>query len=107
VTGVQTCALPISQKALAPIVAADPTDAEALYDLALIADKRGDYNGARSGYLAALRYDSTLADARYNLVMLTQKRGVFEEAKHHAKKFAEAYPNDPRGADLARIVGLK
>jgi tetratricopeptide (TPR) repeat protein len=91
---------------LTPIVAADPNDADAQYDLALAADRGGDYNRARSGYLAALRADPSFANARYNLVILTFRRGVVEEAKHHARSFAEAFPRDPRGKDLARLVGL-
>lgn len=96
--------LDVAARALEPIAAADPSDGDAQYDLALVADKRGDYNRARTGYLAALRADPKLASARYNLVVLTQRRGVGEEAKHHAKKFQEAFPDDPRGAEIARIV---
>lgn len=91
-------------KVLSALVARLPNDAEALYDLALIADKRGDYNRAREGYLAALRADPKLANARYNLAMLTARNGVFDEARHHARKFNEITPNDPRYADLLRRI---
>ncbi len=51
---------------LTPLAEQGSSDAEVLYNLALIADKRGDYNGARQGYLAALKADPRSADARYN-----------------------------------------
>ncbi len=89
-----------------PLVKEDPNDAQARYDLALVADKRGDFNGARQGYLAALKADPRNADARYNLAWLTFRSGVKEEAQHHARKFIEAFPDDPRGQKLAQIVGL-
>lgn len=91
-------------KVLSALVAKAPNDADALYDLALIADKRSDYNKAREGYLAALRANPKLANARYNLALLTARYGVFEEARYHAKKFSEALPGDPRYMDLVRKI---
>jgi len=96
--------LETATKVLTPLVANDPKDAEAAYDLALVADKKNDYNHAREGYLAALRADPKLAIARYNLALLTLRNGVLEEAGHHAKKFVELMPNDPRGAELVRRI---
>jgi tetratricopeptide (TPR) repeat protein len=90
---------------LRPLVAANPQDSEVLYDLALIADKRGKYNDARSGYLAALKINPTLKEARYNLAMLTWRRGVADEARNHARKYAELAPNDPSAAALLQTVG--
>jgi tetratricopeptide (TPR) repeat protein len=89
---------------LAPLAQADPGDAQAQYDLALVADKRGDYNRAREGYLAALRADPGSADARYNLAVLTYRAGILAEAQHHARQFRESFPDDPRGAPLSRLV---
>ncbi len=97
-------ALDVASDALRPVVAADPDDADALYDLALVAHKRRDYNAARQGYLAALRANPRLADARYNLVDLTLSRGAPDEARHHLQRFIEAFPGDPRGAVLATRV---
>jgi tetratricopeptide (TPR) repeat protein len=91
-------------EALRPVVAADPGDAEAVYDLALVAHKRGDYNGARQGYLAALRANPRLAEARYNLVDLTLSRGAVDEARHHLERFVATFPDDARGAVLARRI---
>ena len=89
---------------LSALVAASPNDAEARYNLALIADKKNDYNRAREGYLATLKADPTLVNARYNLALLTLRRGVIDEARHHARKFAEAAPNDPRIPELMRRI---
>lgn len=90
---------------LTPLAEQDPSDAEALYNLALIADKRGDYNGARQGYLAALKADPRSADARYNLALLTFRAGIVEESRHHVRKFLDAFPDDPRGSQLAQTTG--
>lgn len=89
---------------LQPLVDADRDDAIAQYDLALVHHRRSDYNGARAGYLAALRADPRLADARYNLALLCWEQGVHEEARHHAERFTAAFPDDPRGAELARTM---
>ncbi|MFT3773506.1 MAG: hypothetical protein QM820_49650 [Minicystis sp.] len=96
--------LETAQKALTPLITADPNDAEAQYDLALIADKKNEYNKARQGYLAALRADPNMIDARYNVALLTLRNGVVEEAKHHARKFSELSPNDPRNLQLAQMI---
>lgn len=89
---------------LEPVVASDPTDAIAQYDLALVHHRRNDYNKARKGYLAALRADPQHADARFNLAMLCWKKGVVEEARHHVDRFREAFPADPRGAELVAMT---
>ena len=81
-----------------------PPNAHVLYNLALIADKRNKYNDARNGYLATLKLDPTYKEARYNLALLTYRRGVLEEAKNHARKYAEMAPNDPSAAALTRMV---
>jgi tetratricopeptide (TPR) repeat protein len=91
-------------EALRPLVAANPDDAEATYDLALVAQKSGDYNAARQGYLAALRANPRFAEARYNLVDLTLSRGAVDEARHHLDRFVATFPDDARGAVLARRV---
>ena len=90
---------------LIQVVKDEPRDADAHYNLALISDRRNDYNGAREGYLTALRHDPKLAAARYNLTLLTHKAGAVSEAKNHAKKFVEMFPNDPRGQQLVTLVG--
>ncbi len=89
---------------LSAMIAAHPNDADARYNLALVADKKNDYNKAREGYLAALKADPALANARYNLALLTLRRGVIDEARHHARKFAEIAPGDPRITELMRRI---
>lgn len=90
---------------LQPLVDADPKDAIAQYDRALVFHRKDDYNAARSGYLAALRADPKHADARFNLAMLCWKQGVAAEAQHHAEKFRASFPDDPRGAELSTMMG--
>lgn len=96
--------LDLAARVLGPVLKADPKDAQALYNLALVADKRNDFNKAREGYLAALRADPKMADARYNLALLTLRRGVVDEARHHAQRFQAMAPDDPRNVTLARLI---
>lgn len=90
---------------LRPLLASNPQDADLVYDLALVADKRGKYNDARNGYLAALKINPGYKEARYNLAVMTWRRGVAQEARNHARKFAELAPDDPAAARLLQMVG--
>lgn len=90
---------------LEPAKAASPNDADVLYNLALVADKKGDFNGARQGYLAALKAKPSLADARYNLMLLTERFKIAAESKHHAQKFVQDFPKDPRAPGVAARLG--
>ncbi len=94
-----------AQRLLAPLVAANPADAEAQYNLGLANHRTGNYNAARSGYLRALRAKPNFPDARYNLAVLTWSRGVKDEARHHVAQFVAAWPDDPRGGELRALVG--
>jgi Flp pilus assembly protein TadD len=98
--------LAAARAAAAGMLQRRPDDADALYDLALVSDREGRFNEAREGYLKALRLKPGLRDARFNLALLTHRHGVVEESKHHLRKFVEAWPDDPRGADLALRLGL-
>jgi tetratricopeptide (TPR) repeat protein len=89
---------------LTELIEADDNDADAHYNLGLVAHHRNAYNKARSNYLAALRVDEDYADARYNLAILTWNRNVVDEARHHAERFAQAWPNDPRTLELLAMV---
>jgi len=91
-----------AEKVLTELVKDDPKDVEAAFDLALVADKRGDYNGARQGYLRVVAMDASNTGARYNLALLTLRAGAVDEARHHAQMFALAAPGDPRNAALLR-----
>src|SRR5262249_43062709 len=89
-----------------PYLERHPDDVNAVYDGALIADHQNDYNRAREGYYRVLKLDPRYADARYNLAQLTLRFGATDEAKLHATKFAQAFPNDPRKPYLLQLVGL-
>ena len=90
---------------LASILEGNPDDPDALYDDALLDDKQNHFNEAREGYLKALKQSPGMRDARYNLTMLTLRQGIREEARHHARKFVESYPDDPRGKTLLQATG--
>lgn len=87
---------------LAPL--AGRRDALVLYNLGLVAQKRGRYNDARNGYLEALKVDPAYAPARFNLAVLTWEAGAKDEAQHHARKFLAAAPDDPRGEELRALI---
>lgn len=96
-----------AERVIKPLVDSGPNDAVAAYNLALIADRKGNYNGARQGYLSALRIDPCYSSARYNLAYLTWNAGIREEAQHHARKFAELVgPQNPLVDKLGAIVGI-
>jgi tetratricopeptide (TPR) repeat protein len=94
-----------AKNAFSIVTQLDPTDAQAVYNLALIAQKQNHYRAAREGYLKALRLNPRSVDARYNLVVLTQAAGARDEARHHFKKFAAMVtPTDPRLRSLAALL---
>jgi tetratricopeptide (TPR) repeat protein len=82
----------------------DKSDAAVLYGRALIAEKLKDYDKARERYVAALHADPTFASARYNLAVLALHRGLLREAKSDVAKFATAFPDDPRNAELKHMI---
>ncbi len=96
--------LDAARRLLEPL--ATEKDALVLYNLGLIAQRTGQYNEARTRYLAALKADPNYAAIRYNLAVLTWDAGVKDEAQHHARKFLELSPGDPNGAELRRKVEL-
>jgi len=97
--------LDAARRLLEPL-ASNGTDALALYNLGLIAQRTGHYNEARTRYLAALKADPNYAAIRYNLAVLTWDAGVKDEAQHHARLFLELSPNDPNAPELRRKVEL-
>jgi tetratricopeptide (TPR) repeat protein len=84
----------------------DQADALVQYNIGLVAQRRNEYNRARTAYLAAVKADPNYAPARFNLAILTWDNGVREEAQHHARKFLELSPGDPRAAELSAKVEL-
>lgn len=97
--------LDVAEPILDELLQANKNDAEALYDRALVADKQGDFNVARQRYLDALAARPNSPDARYNLALLTLRHGARDEAAHHARKFIETWPTDPRGPALQARIG--
>ena len=96
--------LDAARRLLEPL--ADSNNALVLYNLGLIAQRTGQYNEARTRYLAALKADPNYAAIRYNLAVLTWDAGVKDEALHHAQKFIEMSPGDPNIAELRRKLEL-
>lgn len=100
--------LPAARTYLKDYLTRHHDDVDALYNHALVADKQGDYNAAREGYLATIKAGPRTESgkhSRLNLVYLTQRFNVRSEAQFHARKFVEAWPDDPRGEALMLLVG--
>lgn len=94
-----------AREALAPLTLGDRPDPDALFDMGIVWTALGKYNEAREAYLHTVRVDPGYANARFNLALLTLDHGVVEEAKHHARKFAELQPQDTqRNAFLAQRI---
>ncbi len=89
------------------VIASEPENAPANYDLALVAHRKNRYRDAREGYLRALKLDPTYLDARYNLVLLTHDAGADQEASHHLDELRKAAPNDARIDGLARALSAR
>jgi Tfp pilus assembly protein PilF len=70
-------------------IARHPDDAEAQWLRAEAAQRTGDYNGARNGYLRALAADPRRSDARARLFDLTFQAGARQEAEHHLTRLQE------------------
>ncbi len=87
------------------MLALDKGDADAVYNRGYIADVNGNFNLARTSYLAALKLEPDYAVARFNVAVLTWKKGAKDEARNHVRRFLESYPGDPRGAQLTAMVG--
>jgi len=99
--------LDVAAEYVEAILRSDRTDEDAVYNRALIADRRGDYNRAREGYLATLKLSPAYAAARYNVAVLTWHRGVRDEARHHVQLFLRHYPGDPGIAALLEMVSAE
>jgi tetratricopeptide (TPR) repeat protein len=82
----------------------DPTDASALYNIALVHHRQNHYRLAREGYLAALRLRPRFVDARHNLVVLTHNAGIKAESQHHLRKLKKLIPGEARLAKLSALL---
>lgn len=84
----------------------DPKSTEALFNLAVLNQRRNDYHKTREAYLKTLRLDPTHADALYNLAILTRSVGATGEARHHVDKLSRLVgTDDPRVVRLRETLG--
>jgi len=89
------------------VLAKDPLNVAATFDLALVAHKNNRNREAREGYLRTLTLDPKNADARYNLAILTHENGFDDESSHHLDELSRIAPADPRIAPLRRALKPK
>ena len=74
---------------------------------ALVLARAGPLLGSREAmWKAALKAEPRHPDARHALARLALARGAGDEARRHARRFRDAFPEDPRGPELARDTGL-
>jgi tetratricopeptide (TPR) repeat protein len=90
--------------ALALLARGEPNDPDVGYALALLAERRGDSDAARRGYLNVLRVDPAHADARYQMAMISHRAGLRDEARRHARQFVDAFPSDPRRKQMQPLL---
>jgi tetratricopeptide (TPR) repeat protein len=84
----------------------DPKSAEAMFNLAVLHQRRNDYHKTRESYLKTLRIDPTHSDALYNLAILTRGIGATSEAKHYVEKLSRLVGEaDPRVVRLRETLG--
>jgi tetratricopeptide (TPR) repeat protein len=96
-----------AKELLTPLTADGKRDADAEYNLGLIAQRQRKYNAARTHYLTTLEVEPRYAAARFNLAVLARDFGFNDEAGHHAREFAKQWPEDPRVKDLAPLMAAK
>jgi len=87
--------LPGARTAFQAILASEPEDLEAKYNLGLVAQKQDRYGEARKLYLAVLRAQPGHLQARYNMAILAHSIGAEPEAQHHAALLEKAAPGSP------------
>ncbi|HKY39875.1 MAG TPA: hypothetical protein VJN18_28260 [Polyangiaceae bacterium] len=86
-------------------IAADPSEVDALYNLAAIEAARGVYNRPRGLFLKVLKLRPDHLDARYGLASLTFKAGATPEANRHAALLEALAPTgDPRVMKLRELM---
>lgn len=94
----------MAEAAFRDVLRLDPQNADATYDLALVAHGRRDYRHAREGYLAALRIRPNYPEARYNLALLAHSVGADNEAKHHLQELKATKPKGDWVANLEKLL---
>jgi tetratricopeptide (TPR) repeat protein len=69
------------------VLAAEPEDVDALFNLGVIAQRQERYGEARANYLRVTRLAPSHENARYHLAILAHSIGAADEARHHLAKF--------------------
>jgi tetratricopeptide (TPR) repeat protein len=93
-----------ARASFAAILASEPTDVAALYNLALVAQKEDHYGEARKLFLTVLYESPKHKEARYYLAVLAHSVGADAEAQHHLEKLSADAPGDPLLRDLKRVL---
>src|SRR6185369_13562429 len=93
-----------ARAAFEAMLANEPDDLDATYNLALVAQKQDHYGEARRLYLTVLRATPKHLQARYNLALLAHSIGADQEAKHHLELLEKAAPADPLVATLREAL---
>jgi tetratricopeptide (TPR) repeat protein len=95
-----------SRREFESVIANDPQNVAARYDVALLEQKEDHYGRAREGYLRVLDLDPDFVDARYNLVLLTIGIGAKAEARQHLIELERIAPSDPRIPRLQSVLSV-
>ncbi len=96
--------LEAARQAFRKIVEAEPDDVDALYNLALTAQRQNRYGESRRHYLRVLKLKPKYTAARFNLGILAHSVGAAAEAHHHLEKLRQMAPKDAMVKDLERAL---
>lgn len=87
-------------RAFREVLAVEPNDVDANFNLGLVAQKQNRYGEARTSYLRAARGDPEHLGARYNLALLAHSIGATAEAQHHLAQYEKLAPNSAQLGEL-------
>jgi tetratricopeptide (TPR) repeat protein len=82
----------------------EPDDLDALFNLALVAQRQNRYTDARELYLKVANLDPMHKNSRYNLAIMAHSVGANDEANHHLAKFEAIAPGDERLPKLKALL---
>ena len=88
------------------MLAADASDVEGTYNLALVHQRKNQYLAAREGYLRVLRLQPGHINARYNLAILAHSIGADAEAKHHLERLRQTAASQAQVAELQAALAV-
>ena len=84
-----------AQRALEAAVNADPSLADAHYNLGSLFLQQGQLDQARRAYLAAMTANSTFARTYYAIATVYQAQGAIPEARQAYQTFIDRWRGDP------------